>query len=163
MILSVAGHRPDKLGGYSGPKAEKYKQFYQEKIRSFLLDKRPEYTITGMALGVDQWFAQCCIDLNIPFIAAIPCHGQKNAWPEHAQKEWDRIIKYAKQEFYVTPGPYNPACMQIRNQWMVDNSNHLLAIWNGSKGGTFNCIKYAAPRLGRENITHLWENSFVPG
>ena len=34
--------------------------------------------------------------------------------------------------------------MQIRNRWMVDNSDLVLAVFDGKKeGGTWNCVKYA--------------------
>lgn len=33
--------------------------------------------------------------------------------------------------------------MQIRNEWMVDNSDIIFSMYNGDKvGGTYNCIKY---------------------
>jgi len=38
------------------------------------------------------------------------------------------------------------------NEWMVDNSSILIAIYDGSKnGGTFNCIEYAKNK-GKEII-----------
>jgi uncharacterized phage-like protein YoqJ len=44
--------------------------------------------------------------------------------------------------------------MQIRNEWMVDNSHFTLAIWNGiQKGGTWNCIQYA--RKQGKTVWHL--------
>jgi len=33
--------------------------------------------------------------------------------------------------------------MQKRNEWMVDHSDYVIAVWDGSKGGTGNCVKYA--------------------
>jgi len=33
--------------------------------------------------------------------------------------------------------------MQKRNQFMVDNSRVIIAYWDGSKGGTKNCLDYA--------------------
>jgi uncharacterized phage-like protein YoqJ len=33
--------------------------------------------------------------------------------------------------------------MQDRNKWMVDHCDALVAIWNGTSGGTANCVKYA--------------------
>jgi uncharacterized phage-like protein YoqJ len=33
--------------------------------------------------------------------------------------------------------------MQIRNEWMVDRCDKLIAVWDGSKGGTGNCVDYA--------------------
>ena len=33
--------------------------------------------------------------------------------------------------------------MQIRNQWMVDNCELLIAVFDGTSGGTANCVNYA--------------------
>lgn len=44
---------------------------------------------------------------------------------------------------YVTDAPYTRTCMQMRNQWMVDHCDALVAIWDGSSGGTENCVNYA--------------------
>lgn len=36
---------------------------------------------------------------------------------------------------------------------MVDHCNHLIAIWDGTPGGTFNCLKYAVAKLTQPYIT----------
>jgi uncharacterized phage-like protein YoqJ len=41
--------------------------------------------------------------------------------------------------------------MQKRNEYMVDNSDIVIAVWDGSKGGTYNCVKYAE-KLGKKII-----------
>ncbi len=33
--------------------------------------------------------------------------------------------------------------MDKRNKWMVDNCDLLIAVWNGTSGGTANCVNYA--------------------
>jgi uncharacterized phage-like protein YoqJ len=44
----------------------------------------------------------------------------------------------------VPVGRYHPAKMQKRNEFMVDNANYGISLYNGApKGGTYNCIKYA--------------------
>ena len=39
--------------------------------------------------------------------------------------------------------------MQARNQWMVDHCQLLIAVFDGSPGGTKNCVDYAL-RVRRE-------------
>ena len=43
----------------------------------------------------------------------------------------------------VTDAPYSPWLMQTRNQYIVNISDQMLAIWDGSRGGTANCVDYA--------------------
>ena len=33
--------------------------------------------------------------------------------------------------------------MQKRNEYMVDNSDYVIAVWNGKPSGTGNTVKYA--------------------
>ena len=41
--------------------------------------------------------------------------------------------------------------MQKRNEEMVDRCDLLIGVWDGSKGGTYNCINYAIDH-GREIV-----------
>lgn len=38
---------------------------------------------------------------------------------------------------------YNAEAYQRRNEWMVDHSAHVIAVFNGEKGGTKNTVDYA--------------------
>lgn len=141
MIVAFTGHRPDKLGGWDPlhPVVESVKK----SIRDFLAVRWPRYVISGMALGVDQWAAQTCVDLGIPFIAALPCEGMEVTWPLPSQERFRVLLAKARQQVIVSPGPYKPWKMQRRNEWMVDNCELLAAVHDGSSGGTYNCIEYA--------------------
>lgn len=145
MIVSGSGHRPDKLPnketGYKLPNPTYIKVCQQ--IEKYLKEVKPEKVITGMALGYDMWLANIAYKLNIPFIAAIPFDKQESKWPESSQKTYHNLLKLASDKIIVSPGGYSPEKMQIRNQWMVDNCDQLLACFDGSSGGTANCIKYA--------------------
>lgn len=141
MIVAFTGHRPDKLGGYKLPN-ETYIKVCRD-IDWLLKELNPEKVISGMALGVDQWAAHIAYKLGIPFVAAIPFEGQETAWPEASQKTYKILRKRASEEIIVSPGGYSADKMQVRNIWMVDNCDSLIAVWDGSKGGTGNCVEYA--------------------
>jgi uncharacterized phage-like protein YoqJ len=141
MIVAFTGHRPDKLGGYKLPNPT-YLRVCQ-KIDTALKEIKPDKVITGMALGIDQWAASIAHKLGIPFLAAIPFEGQEKAWPEASQKTFRLLRKLASEEVIVSPGSYSVDKMQTRNIWMVDNCDKLIAVWDGTKGGTGNCVEYA--------------------
>jgi uncharacterized phage-like protein YoqJ len=141
MIVAFTGHRPDKLGGYKVPN-DTYIRVCQ-KIDTTLKEFKPEKVITGMALGIDQWAASIAHKLHIPFLAAIPFEGQENAWPEASKKTYRLLRKLAAEEMIVSAGGYSADKMQVRNIWMVDNCTKLIAVWDGTKGGTGNCVEYA--------------------
>lgn len=144
MIIAVTGHRPPKLGGYELPNPT-YISVCQ-KIESALKELKPEKVISGMALGVDLWFAHIATKLNIPFIAAIPFIGQDGKWPIESRKIYKILLAKATETVVVSEGAYSAQKLQLRNEWMVDQlgaEDQLIAVWDGSRGGTGNCVAYA--------------------
>lgn len=84
-----------------------------------------------------------CYLLKIPFVAYVPCAGFDEKWPAESRKAYWEILKRAETIIEVSALAYHPALMQRRNEYMVDNSDLLLAVWDGSDGGTANCVGYA--------------------
>lgn len=140
MILAATGHRPEKLGGYQ---PNPMQTRLQARLRTDLARLGPKEGISGMALGWDQWFAQACVDLGIPFTAAVPFLGQEAIWPREAQDSYRLLLGEAARVVVVSPGEYEDWKMDVRNHWMVDNGTHLLACWNGTQGGTAKTFRYA--------------------
>jgi uncharacterized phage-like protein YoqJ len=155
VIAAFTGHRPDKLPnketGYKLPNPTYI--YVCQQIEKVLKELKPEKTISGMALGSDQWLANISHKLNIPFIAAVPFEGQEMAWPAPSQKIYQQLLKLANEIVVVSPGSYEPRKMQIRNEWMVNCCDTLIAVWDGSSGGTGNCVRYA--QSINKNIIHI--------
>jgi uncharacterized phage-like protein YoqJ len=141
MIVAFTGHRPNKLGGFLLPNPT-YIHVCQQ-LEKTLKELQPTEAISGMALGIDSWAANICIKLGIPFTAAIPFIGQQKAWPQTSQKTYHALLNKAAKQVIVSEGGYTAAKMQIRNQYMCDRCDVLIAVWDGSPGGTGNCVKYA--------------------
>ncbi len=120
---------------------------------------RPAKVISGMALGWDQAVAAACVALGIPFVAAVPFRGQENTWPAQARERYDRLLD-AADEVTIVSSTEAADPMQVRNCWMVDRADAVLALWDGSWGGTFNCVTYAR-KVGRP-ITNLWVRWSMP-
>jgi uncharacterized phage-like protein YoqJ len=143
MRVAVTGHRPNKLGGdYTGEgtMAQKVRQWLRRQLEI----RKPDEAVTGMALGVDQWFAEEALRLDIDVYACIPCDGQERLWPTPSQDRYHLLLNHPKVRTNVVhPGPYAAWKMQKRNQYMVDYSHILLAVWDGTHGGTGNCVGYA--------------------
>lgn len=153
MIIAFTGHRPDKLGDWDPlhPVVAQVKK----SIRHALAARWPAKVISGMALGVDQWAAQEAVDLGIPFVAAVPCDNHEARWPLPSKERYHALLAKAAEVVVVRPGPYHEWKMDRRNEWMVDNCDLLLAVWDGSSGGTANCVRYAES-VGRDVICLAW-------
>lgn len=150
MNVSGTGHRPNKLGGYD---TRTYKRLVDLATATLKLIK-PTRVISGMALGWDQALAEAAINLGIPVTAAIPFEGQASQWPKSSQAKYASLLKQCDSSEVVCEGGYAASKMQVRNEWMVDRSDLVLALWDGSHGGTGNCIEYASSV--NKPIRNLW-------
>lgn len=145
MKICVTGHRPDKLYGYN-LKDSRYKKLFK-KFKELLIEDCTE-AITGMALGADTLFALAVIKLkqegyDIKLHCAIPCRNHSKNWNNSDQTLYSYILKNADEVKLVSDEDYRPYLMQKRNEYMVDHADKVIAVWDGSKGGTYNCVKYA--------------------
>jgi uncharacterized phage-like protein YoqJ len=153
VILSFTGHRPQKLGGYSAETSGKLTVFASKSLEKL----SPSKCIIGMAIGWDMAVARSCARMGIPFVAAVPFVGQEKRWPDGPKREYARLLRQADSVEVIAPGGYEPFKMHLRNHWMVNNSNKLVALWNGDRdGGTFRCVEYA--KTQNRPIINLWED-----
>jgi uncharacterized phage-like protein YoqJ len=149
MIVAATGHRPDKLGVDVNDDQAGYVEnnplrvWVKGRIRDYLRRVRPLYAISGMAIGVDQDFVEVCIDLRIPFIAAIPFVGQERRWRPKAQAKYRALLAKAYEVVVVSEGGYERWKMLARNEWMVDHCSEVCAVFDGSPGGTAATVLYA--------------------
>lgn len=146
MRIAVTGHRPNKLYGYNIFSREWIS--LKEEFKKLLVDNHCTEAITGMALGVDTVFALAVLELqdegyNIKLHCAIPCRNHSCKWNRESVELYDNILKRADVVKLVTDAEYEPWMMQVRNEYMVDLADKIIAVWDGSNGGTANCVRYA--------------------
>lgn len=153
MIYAATGHRPQHLGGFSSRLQTKL-----YKIALTFLKNAPDTQkgISGMALGWDQAYAEALIDCHIPLVAAIPFEGFEEEWSRDQKRFYQYLLASATEVEIVSGGGFANWKYQKRNEWMVNQSDKLVALWDsGQSGGTWNCIRYAR-RKGKP-IVNLWD------
>ena len=158
MIICFTGNR--NIYGYN----------YKDRRYARLMNKLDEYLIkegfykdgnkfiSGGALGFDtlafRMIDKASKTYNIENILAIPFENQSKKWSDRDKQVYEDMKLIADKVIYVDTlndykiktvpiGMYHPAKMQKRNAFMVDNSDLVISCWNGTKSGTYNCIKYA--------------------
>lgn len=106
--------------------------------------------LSGFAEGADLIFAGVVAEEKIRntalhLEAAIPYSGRcrtKNPTFHRLLQACDRV--------YVACEQYVPSCFMQRNRYMVEQSQLVIAVYDGrTHGGTFRTIRYAR-KLGRE-------------
>lgn len=149
--LCFTGHRPQKLGGFYGEKALAIQVPLQKRLIDIIhraIEAGFDTFISGGALGVDQMAIEAVLHhkqagATIKLIIARPFPSQGSKWPEAAQKKLANHCQAADEVVDVSPDPYEREKMSTRNEWMVDRSNAVVAVYNGGHGGTGNCVTYA--------------------
>ena len=163
-ILTVTGHRPNKISkelyDWNKPLAQHYIRFFINYIRT-AAEEAKNHNVSvicrsGMALGIDTVFAIAALFLKragypVLLHCYIPCSNHSSNWPKSSVDVYNKILSYADEVIYVSDKPYTNKSMQDRNIAMVDGINEdgcdrVLAIWDGTKGGTGNCVNYARSR-----------------
>ncbi len=142
--VCVTGHRPPRIGGYDP--TNPLRQWVKDQLVQAMDEIRPNVAYTGMALGTDQVFAEICIERKIPFIAVLPFKGQDNKWPKESQFIYWRLVHQAREIITVCEPGYAAWKLQRRNERMIEEietDGTVIAVWDGSIGGTANCLTYA--------------------
>lgn len=152
------GHRPSKLpwgrdegdGRCVALKAELARRLelvYERGYRHF---------ICGMALGCDLYFGEAVVALRekypqVRLEAAVPCRSQADRWSAGHQARYQALLDRCDWETLVQQ-EYDPGCMMRRNRYMVDHASLVLAVFDGSPGGTMRTLAYA---MGEKVTTEL--------
>lgn len=151
--ISLTGHRPNKLAGY-----DLRKPFYYQLHKKLLhivkkiVQDNPDKIIwlhSGMALGADTVWgfvaktAKKEYPNQIKFYAEIPVLSQSNIWKQQVDKDrWQELYHLADDK-NIYGEKYTPQVMQLRNIGMINHADLVIAIFDGSKGGTENAVTYA--------------------
>lgn len=144
------GHRPQKL---SRPEAD-IRADLEKAIQLAISDGYTTF-ITGMATGTDIWAGEIIVRLRtshpaLRLIAAVPFPSFPDRWRADWKRRYEDLLNSAEEIHYICPS-YSRSAFQLRNQWMVDRSSRIIAVFNGEPGGTKNTIEYAK-RIGIENV-----------
>lgn len=141
LRVAVTGHRPGDLFGYDmGSEGWQWlRQTLAEVLTGFGV---PVEAISGMALGVDQVFAEVAIDEGVPVVAYVPFRGQDGRWPPESRATYLDLLAQCAREVVVSPVASAAAFLR-RNEAMVQVCDVLVAVWNGkTEGGTYHCLQY---------------------
>ncbi len=136
------GHRPEKLQRTESEVCAAL----EAEIKNAIEDGFNVF-ISGMAYGVDICAAEIVLRLReqgepIKLICASPFDGFERRWQREWRDRYNRIMKKADLVRFISPG-YHRGCFQVRNEWMVNHSARVIAVYDGTPGGTRNTINYS--------------------
>ncbi len=107
--------------------------------------------ICGGAIGVDSYAARYAMVHHIPYRLILPFAPEvmSKYWSDAQKKLLQDTIAHAMDVQVLSP-VYDVKYYQLRNIAMVDAAQVLIAFFDGTSGGTANCVRYA--KFKRYNI-----------
>ena len=150
--LGLTGHRPKKLGNVYDLNDPRWQNFMQD-LNQVLEQRIQEYGYvechSGMALGADMAWALVIQSARerypgqVKFVADIPNPDQPAKWtsPETVALFYD-LVDNADERVTYAP-TYTKECLNDRNIGMIDHSDEVIALWDGTASGTGHAVAYA--------------------
>lgn len=122
---------------------------YLEAVISTFMDNNVSTFYSGMAIGVDQVAADAVAlvrsfkKIDVALVAAIPFPSQPSNWPQASKDDYNRILSLCNSQAVVNEDPYEAWKMHARDKFMVENSQYVIAVWDGrQKGGAYITLKH---------------------
>lgn len=106
-----------------------------------------ESTDRIVSRAVDIWASEIVLRLRdegkpIHLICASPFEGFERRWSNDWKQRYNDVIQRADTVKFICSRS-SRSCFQIRNEWMVDHSARVIAVLNGTAGGTKNTVEYS--------------------
>lgn len=164
--VCFSGHRPEKLpgrGNDENAETRYIKELLNSKIEKCISEGYTHF-ISGTARGIDLWAASMVLEHReknprIKLICVKPIENQGFNFPEQDKLLYDEIIRSA-DSVICTSENYTKNCYMIRNRYMVDNSDLVIAFVKNYRSGTGQTINYASSVGKATDITDLSDIEF---
>lgn len=146
MILGVTGHRPKSLGVENDPSSV-FWMTVLGYMQTLLRTSDAEYVVSGGALGFDMTSVRAAHKSNIPYKLILPFEGYERYWSIADKRRLNWLVERSDDTVFACGPGYAGWKYQERNKHIVHASDFLVAFWDGSPGGTANCVRYAGTRV----------------
>ena len=147
--VAFTGYRPQKMpfGFDEGDeRCVDFKKRLRDTIENFIWQGYQHF-ISGGALGMDMFAAETVLELkkqypDILLEMVSPFDAQAAKWAPEYQRRHDELFEQA-DIVTATGHEYTKSSMFIRNRYLVNNADMLLAAYDGQPGGTQMTVRYA--------------------
>lgn len=140
-IVAATGHRPQHL-------SKPQRDWIRGQLAAAAVWLRDyagtRVALSGMALGVDTWWAQAALDAGLTLGAHVPCPPNPAKWGPKDIAEFERLVAAADPAYsrrYAET--YTRRCMTDRNEGMLRAARAALYVWMPAKrtGGTWDAVQ----------------------
>lgn len=157
--VAFTGHRPESLSfgrSLNAGRIEEFKIVLCDEIRREM-DEGCDTFYCGGARGIDLLCGEIVLEEkadrhpDVQLICVIPYEQQDERWGQ-TWKERYRSVLCGADSIRQICDSYQRDCFHIRNRYMVDACDLLIAVYNGkTTGGTAYTVQYAI-KQGKEVV-----------
>lgn len=165
MKVGITGHRNQRLGLPEDETDEKW-----TPIQLWIIDELSKFIktcadnnelldlYTGMASGSDIAFAIAGVSMH--YINSIKLHCILPCKDYNSSHKYYKFLKLKATEWVELSDKFYKGCDNVRDQYIVDKCDVLLAIWDGNKSGGVWSTICKAQKAGKRIVycpTELFE------
>lgn len=149
-VACFTGYRPQKCPWGFNEKDERcleMKKNLKIEIEKAIVQSYDTF-ICGMALGFDMICAETVLELknkysHIKLFGALPCKNQDKLWNNVQKERYSKICSQLDGLRCIYNEYIGAECMIERNEYMVNKSSLIIALFDGKNGGTKKTLDYA--------------------
>lgn len=153
MRIALTGHRPQRLGLLNDERSEDWNHLkdWLYGVLTIAACVEPIDIYSGMASGSDILLALTAIQMkkkgiNMRLHCVLPCKNY------NATNEYCNEIKTSADEWIELSDEFYEGCDNVRDQYLVNHCDILLAIWDKKKSGGVWSTMRKAQKVGKPII-----------
>ncbi len=167
MAVAFTGHRPETIPYINDFNSEQYFDLQKAVWKEIQRYVNAGYSTfyCGAARGADILCGEIILaeketgHSELKLICAVPFKEQAKGWDTKEKLQYYELLRRSDRIVQVCDS-YRRGCYHTRNRYMVDNSDVLIAIYNGElRGGTAYTVNYA--RMKGKEIVIINPDNFV--
>ena len=148
--VCLTGNRPASLPWKYNEDCE-FCLLFKERLKKFfvkLVELGYSKFISGLAMGFDIIATEILIKLksegyDIFIEGAVPCLNQTRGWKNDYIKRYQNVLDSLDKVTFTSNYAFFEGCYQIRNRYMVDNSDLIVGCQIKKSAGTKSTLEYA--------------------
>jgi len=130
-----------------------------EKEIENLINLGVDTFLTGMAIGFDLICAETVLSLkekykNIKLVACVPFYNQEKSYTEKDKERYAKILSLVDENILLSER-YFRGCLHVRNKFMADKADVMVAYLKKDTGGTAWTVKYFQKKYPFSKIVFL--------
>ena len=159
MKVALTGHRPQRLGMPDDELDDEWNEIRDwivnnliHMLQTTLLEDESLDVYCGMATGSDILFGMSSVFLKAADIVPLKLHCVLPCKDYNSSHKYYNDIKLLADEWIELADEFYKGCDNVRDQYIVDHCDVLLAIWDGNKsGGVWSTIR-KAQKAGKQIV-----------